>query len=445
MELDYPKRPPLHRNPNLWLQMTLLIGFIFCLLLGVGALTALVLLRSEPASPTTAVREPLALAQITAQHALRQLAGDPADALAYQALPAGELDLATAIAVYTVDLPAPVRLTILLQTGRRYLAAGRSADAIQSYHLARTLAVTMPSLTFSERSQALIQIADGLGAAEASAEAADAAVQALRVAEQTPDLLPAQRSQVAETLLSLADELRDSALRGQVNALLRDPYYTPAGTLLPTQSAPLGEPLDPDPEVGAAVIRREQAAAILVERMRITGGIDFEPERNALAVALLEEERTRALAFQRATGTALTPGQQYTLLDQRRAWTALRLRIAYGAFGIDLLPEWSANRQAILQEYAAVTNNMITVAEALLVAGDDPVTSMQQRIAHHLWLVQQAEIGLYLDRPLLELDERLRHLQRELANLGAPLSLPVAYDDQAQPAGFRIMPFTSTP
>lgn len=445
MELDYPKRPPLRRNPNLWLQMTLLIGFIFCLLLGVGALTALVLLRSEPAAPTHEVREPVSFAQITAQHALRQLAGDPADALAYQALPAGELDLATAIAVYSVDLPDPVRLTILLQSGRRYLAAGRSADAVQTYGLARALAVTTPDLTFSERSQALIQIADGLGAAGASAEAADAAVQALRVAEQSPDLLPAQRSQVAETLLSLADELRDPSLRGQVNSLLRDPYLTPAGALLPIQLAALGEPLDPDPEVGAAVIRREQAAAILVERMRITGGIDFEPERNALAVALLEEANIRALAFQRMTGAALTPGQQYTLLDQRRAWTALRLRIAYGAFGIDLLPEWSANRQPILQEYAAITNNMVAVAEALVAAGDDPVAQAQQRTVHQLWLVQQAEVGLYLDRPLLELDERLRQLQNELANLGSPVSLPVAYDDQARPAGFRIVPFTPAP
>lgn len=441
--MDYPKRTPLRRNPTLWLQMTLLIGFIFCLLVGVGALTAMVLIRALPAPTPTSQRPGLPSATImtttmTPHYALRQLAGDPAEALAFQALPAGELDLAAAIAFYTVELSDHFRLPLLLQLGRRYQITGQLAAAQQSYTLARTVAVTTPDLSYLERSQALLQIADGLAHVGASAEATDAANQALLLAEQTPDLLPAQRSQTAEALVRLAEQLQDNSLRSRADALVRDPFRNPGGALLQPGRQALAVPITPDPELEAAVLRRRQAALVLIERLQVGGGLDFEPERQALSTALLNEERIRLAVFQRTIGVANTPGQQLTILEERRAWTALKLRIAYGAFGLELVPEWSGNPTLLLQEYAAVASNMLAVAEAAIAGRSDPVEQVMLRIDMHLWLAQQVELGLVADRNPLDLDDRLRFYYDELARLGTPISLPVRYAPQAVPPGFRI-------
>src|SRR6476659_4885486 len=98
MELEYETAQPSTRRRHIWLQLTLLIGFIFCLIVGVGALAALFMLKTEPKdAPALSPLSTLPVDKIAAGHALAQLAGDPSKALAYQALQAGELDLANAI------------------------------------------------------------------------------------------------------------------------------------------------------------------------------------------------------------------------------------------------------------------------------------------------------------------------------------------------------------
>src|SRR3954462_280300 len=95
MELEYKTVQPSSRRRHIWLQLTLLIGFILCLILGVGALAALLLLKTEPkTAPALSPLSTIPVDKIAANHALAQLAGDPAKALAYQAVQAGELDLA---------------------------------------------------------------------------------------------------------------------------------------------------------------------------------------------------------------------------------------------------------------------------------------------------------------------------------------------------------------
>src|SRR5690606_40259485 len=112
----------------------------------------------------------------------------------------GELDLAYAIAVFTPELSDPQRLSLLLQLGARYGQSGRPDQAIQVYSLARSTALLVRSLTMLERSQALLQMVDRLLDVEVRNAALDAAVQAKQIGVQTPDLLPAQRSQIFENL-----------------------------------------------------------------------------------------------------------------------------------------------------------------------------------------------------------------------------------------------------
>src|SRR5690606_9657908 len=203
---------------------------------------------------------------IMPSHALLQLAGDPAEALAYQALNAGELDLAFTIVAYAVEIPPENRLPILLQLGRRY-AANRQEDAARlAFGQARSLVVTTPELNGLARSQAMLQVAEGLLNIEAEDQALDAAIQVTRIVQQTPDLLPAQRSQIFDNLRALAAKLGNDVFSDEVNALARNPYVMPSGILLMDRWQSWGEPIAQDPDVANAIAQRGQAARALADR-----------------------------------------------------------------------------------------------------------------------------------------------------------------------------------
>lgn len=448
MQLQYENEKASTRR-HLWLQLTLLIGFIFCLILGVGALAALFLIQMEAeTAPSSSPLAALPVDQIAPHHALVQLAGDPPKALAYQAIQAGELDLAYLITFFSVELSDSDRLALWLQLGRRYLAAERTQLGLTAYNNARTVVVLGPSLSFNERSQALLQMADDLLKVGAKAQALDAAIQAKRLAEQTPDILPAQRSQIFETLRHISRQLDNSSFEGEVDAAARNPYITPPGVALVSRWEMLGEPLATDPAVLEAISLRQQAARALADRIAFTGGIDIDPERQTLATALINEDHARNAAFQRTLSSGLNLGQQFTLLQEQRKWAALKLQIATRAFGISIMPEWEANVSHLQQEMAAANNNLLVVVEALTTAQSDPITQAMLRVETQMWVAQQTEIGLVADRTLVDLSDQMRFLQSQLTQLGAPLALPVALvpgdsGEGAVPPGFRFMPFNA--
>lgn len=442
MELEYANAKPSSRRRHLWLQLTLLIGFIVCLILGVGALAAMFILRTEPeTAPGVSPLLALPVAGIAPHHALVQLAGDPPKALAYQAIQAGELDLAYNIIFFAVELSDRDRLALWLQLGRRYLAKEQVELGLRAYENAQTIVVLGPTLSFLERSQALLQIAADLFKVEAVAQSLDAAIQAKRIAEQTPDILPAQRSQVFETLRGLSRQLGDANFEGEVDAVARNPYITPPGIAFISQWPTFPEPLATDPAVLEQMALRQQAARALADRIAFTGGVDSGPEQQTLAAALINEDQARRAAFQRTLASGISLGQQFTLLQEQRTWAALKLRIASRAFGVSLVPEWEGNAMTLQQELASANNNLLVIVEALTVAKTDPIPQAMLRVETQLWISQQTQLGLVADRILVDLSDQMRFLQSQLVQLGAPLALPVAYEAGATPPGFRLQPF----
>jgi hypothetical protein len=448
MELEYVNANPSSRR-HLWLQLTLLIGFVFCLILGVGALATLFFVQSEPeTAPARSALATLPTAQIAPHHALVQLAGDPPEALAYQAVQAGELDLAYLITFFSTELSDSDRLALWLQLGRRYLAEERTDDGLHAYQNARATLVLSAGLTFSERSQALLQMADDLLKVDATSQALDAAIQAKRLAEQTPDILPAQRAQIFESLRLLSKSLGDPAFESEIDAVARNPYLTPPGQALVPQWPTLDEPLAVDPTVLEAVNLRQQAARALADRIAFTGGVDVDPERQTLATALRNEDQARNAAFQRTLASGINLGQQFTLLNEQRNWAALKLRVAARGFGISILPEWEANVNQLQQELAAANNNLLVVVDAMTAAQSDPVAQAMLRVETQKWVAQQTEIGLVADRTLTDLSDQMRFLESQLVQLGAPLALPVALEsgtreEGASPPGFRFIPINA--
>lgn len=424
-----------------WLESLLLMGFFLCLLVGLAALVAFWRLYSA-GDAGARMDDPLASlrpAHIEPPLAMAELAGDPAEALAYQALQAGHLETARAIVTFRRPGNGAARLSLLLKMAHDFAAAGEHAAAVSLFHQARAIAVLDASLSPSEQSHALVQVSQGLLEAGEKTAALDSAIQAYRVARLAPTLLPAQRSQLFANLQPLVEQLDDPQLRQQLNEFARNPFLS-VSTSEPVHGLlwQMVEPMEPDGSLATAIATRHQRARELVNRMDFTGGADIEPEQVALAQALLAEDRARGAYVGVMQQAGLTPGQQAWLLLEQRDWLLLKVRISSLGFGLSLVPEWEANRAALLRETTAVTNALDNALQAVAGADPDPAHQALMTLEARRWLALQHELGHYPDNGPGSLSQRIRAAEETLAQLGNPVPFPIAYDPAATPPGFRI-------
>ncbi len=432
---------PLPRQPRayVWLERLLLVAFAFCLLVGLTTFAIWWTLRNpaQPAlggDPLAAVRTDHVLPEL----ALRQLAGDAADGLSVQAIHAGHLETARAILSYATDLNPTGQAGRLAQLGRAYQEAGEAPVAAQVYRLTLPTAVLDLTMSPLERAQLLVQTAKGMLAAGQLAGANDAATQAQLIATQTPDLLPAQRSQIYAELQELASSLKDPAFAAKINDLARNPFLSPQGVQIPHRIDTFAERLPYDDAIAAAISARQQAATLLADRIALTNGVDINPERQALAQALLAEDQVRSQFYQQARDGAVSLPQQTWLLLDRIGWLATKLRIGRLGYGISIVPEWEQQAPGLLAELGAAHNDYAAALDAAAAALPTPADQALQRVENQMWLARQAERGLYTSIGVTDLSERLRIVQDDVVRQLGQLALPVAYAPAAKPPGFRI-------
>lgn len=444
MTLDTSPAPfdePGHRPP-LWLQILLGLGFLLSLGIGVLALVALLFLEQNaavdpPPAPPAQIIQP---DQIPPQLALLQLAGAPPDALTRQAADAGQRTLGLALVLLDGSLPNRVRGTEAVRIGQRHLDDGERQRAAAAYHTARLVAITGVDLPVRERGRLLAQSAIGLAAAEEPLAALDAAQQAQRLAVQAPTLLPAQRAQILQEILPVVRAHGSAEQIRQMEELLRSPIRAPDWVLLRSRWQDLQQPFPVELSFSEAVATRQEAARRLIERLELTGGVDFEPERQALHLALLREDQVRAEMYDRLRNSGLELTQEHALLQHRRAWQILKLRVAAGGFGVRLVPEWEENEAAIRGALQRTTNELVAVIDGQIRLQTEAVVGEMLRLEALHWLAAQQELGFYPAAPLGELSTQMEQAQNALRQLGAPPGLPLFYNADAQPPGFRIVP-----
>lgn len=447
MEMNLASSRPVLRQRRKRLELLLLLSFFLCLLIGIGAFGALWWLRNmEAPAPMPSLRQSLRPAQISRPLALHQLAGDPAEALAYQALNAGEIDTAYAIVLYDTTLTGGRRAALLQKITVALRTAGQTEQLLFLSRATRATALLDPTLPLSERIQLLLQSIESFLAAEQPAEALDAATQAMRIGMAAPDLLPAQRAEIFMRLQPLARQIADPLFVQQIDELLRNPFFANTGVALPTRLFTLGEPVETSAELAIAVARRQLAAQALVARTMalayVQNAADFQAgiaaEQQALIQALLAEDQLRRAELENTANSAISLNQQFAILQEYRNWSVLKVRIASLGFGFSLLPEWEANRDALLQELATVTANLDTITEELINRQETDADKAALRVEKFMWLALQSELGLYPNRPLDELGNQLRFAQDELAVQGVPLALRLLFDSTATPPGIRL-------
>ncbi|MCX6049831.1 MAG: hypothetical protein NT075_32430 [Chloroflexi bacterium] len=440
---EYNDYDPLPTRPRRrWLEILLLTGFVVCLLIGLAALLVLLaqFRTSRPGLSVTPVQA-IQTTAIMPQLALMQLAGDPVDGLAFQAMNAGQLETSRAMLTYNAPISGAGNIELLMQLAHAYQDQNQPLAAAQLYRVVQTMTILDSSTSSFERSQALVQCSTGLLSAGERAAALDSAIQAKRVAEQAPELLPAQRSQIFATLRPLATQLDDPTFNSQIGELVRNPFLKPAGFITATNWLTLATPLAFNADLTTAIATRQQRARELSQRIDLTQGTDIDPERQALAQALIDEDRLRHDYTSSVLSTGLSLSQQFWLLEQQREWLILKVRVAQHGFGLPVVSSWETNLDALQQELSISTSRVTDVLNAFANAQSRPVDQALWRVSMLKWLALQTELGLYPNADPAEIGERLRAAQVELSRFGSAPPLPVAYVPDATPPGFRIQPF----
>jgi hypothetical protein len=435
-----PQMPPPRgrRRRGRGLEIIFLLGFLASLLVGGLALSALYWVTRTGLQATTGPRAVLVPERVLVGLAARQLAGDPTTALVSQALQANELDTAAALLLFDTESRPSGRAALWQQLGRRWFEQGENARAVRAYAQTVDIGALDVALRPLERSQLLAQAAAGLAAAGDRPGAIAAATQALRVVTQAPSLLPAQRSQLLQPLKLVADGLDDPVLAATVADLLRNPYLQTDGILLsPTWGTLTSEPA-PDPAVEAVAAARRLAARNLADRYVLTGGLDTEPEVQALRAALLAEDQARGAAFRAQLDAAGSRQQQLGILLAQQEWVLQKIQVAERGFGVSLVPEWEAALPALEGELAGLVANTAAVVDSLAQAQPTPLEQNLLRAEGANWLALQWALGHAPGSNPGEINERVQLAQSELERLGAPLALPVAWEPSSALPGFRI-------
>lgn len=437
---DWGRQPPRRRRRR-GLELLLIGGFILSLIAGLAALALLWSLARTPAALLAGGPfDLLDAARVQPGLAVRALAGDAPAALTAQAIRAGELPTAAALLLFDTQMQGSARAALWRQLGQALQEQGDATGAALAHRQLFAAGKLDLELHTLERSQALIQAADGFLAAGDLAAARAAATQARRVVAQSPDLLPAQRSQLLTTLKPIVAPLDDPALAAEVADLVRNPFLDPGGVLLTSTWRSLAAPPPADPQLDAAVAARRQAARDLADRQVLTSGSDVAPEIDRLGGALLAEDQVRAQRAQALAQQGLSLQQQLGLLVEQRDWAALKLQVASRALGFSLVPQWEAGVDALRGELAARADGINAVTNALAAAQPTALEQNLLRAEAGFGAALHAELGLYPGADNNRIANDLRIAATELARQGVALALPIAYEPDAYPPGFYIQP-----
>lgn len=290
--------------------------------------------------------------------AVLTLAGEGDDRIVRAALDAGERETAYATLAYSVLLPDTVRSGQWLVLANAYQADDPSRAGI-AYQAAMDLSALGPTLGDPARADVSLQIARGFAALDRSWLASIAVAQAETIARQSLTLMPAQRrdilGQVASTYerLEQADAARN--VRDNLAAYSAGPGVGTA-PVPPQLSALRGNVVLPV-ELTAALGARQQAAANMAALWLAASPGEREVLASALGESLAQEDAVRA-AFYGAAGN-LPLADRLALLHDKVNWLSVRLRVARGAYGVSLVPEWEQQVDAIVIELRDAYTEMI--------------------------------------------------------------------------------------
>jgi len=315
--------------------------------------------------PPLELVDPRALAPGTVVFPLTEMSS--ADALS-ASLDQAHLENAYTLLAYDPDLPDAVRIGALLQLGTRYTTAKDSRKASVCYQAAALLATLSPSLSDVTRLDTYQQASAGLRALGANQAARWVTDQSYLVTQYSPNLSRDVRlrrlNQIADAYTALGVNSLAAQARTKANDLAGTSNEIPTVVARPVFNPTLGK-LPASPQVDAAKRHRLAAAQQLADDLKdAKPGAGWPSDSLAqLTDALIEEDEARQAYYDQQLATQ-DPAIQIALWNDRVHWLALKNRVARGAFGKDLVPEWSKDKAAIAEAWHQAWEHYFRLAEA---------------------------------------------------------------------------------
>lgn len=294
---------------------------------------------------------------------------DAANALS-NALDEAHLENAFVLIAYDPTLSDPTRLGALLQLGTRYAAAKNTRKAVTCYQAAALLATISPALSDPAREDTYLQVSAGLRALGARDAARWVTDQAYLVAQHSPALRREVRARRLAQVADSYEQLGLTALAVQARTLSSEAASAPSETAVATARAPFSPAAGKLPaakEVDDALQARIAAARQLSEDV-----VNVPPKSAAdlpqdlltqLGDALLQEDSARLAYYDQQIVRTQDPAVQIALLRDKAYWLALKYRIARGAFGADLVPEWKQDAAVFADTWGEVWGDLFRLYE----------------------------------------------------------------------------------
>lgn len=407
--------------------LVLVIAGCLLLTLGSALVGGGVVLQQSQRYDTLVWRAPLEWVDaraLAAETVLLPLTGARAEQALDAAFDHAHLDNAFALIAYEPFLDDARRLGALLQLGARYTAAQKTRPAAQAYYLAAQFATLSPMLSDATRLDAYVQASAGLRNVGALTTARWVTDQAYRLAEYSPTLQREQRARRLEQIAGAYAMLNAPTLASQARAQAAEAALSTAIPITRTRVpfVPASDILPQDSQVEAARLQRLAAAQRLHEEVLARAprrAHEWDADAmHALRDALLEEDRARQAYYDQPI-TRLSDRARLAWQREQITWLALKYRLARGAFGVSLVPEWEKERSTIAQALSAAWEAYLQLAyaQAAQLPGLERAPAQLDVLLSELFIVRW---GWYVTQSEQAVIEKIDAVTQDLINAGYP-------------------------
>ncbi|MCL4395206.1 MAG: hypothetical protein M1482_10465 [Chloroflexi bacterium] len=307
------------------------------------------------------------------------LTGAQASAALSAAFDNANIENAYALVAYDPTLTDPARIGALLQLGSQYKTARLTRKAANCYQEAALLATLSPAVSDPAREDTYLQAGSALhdlGAADAARMVAD---QAYLVAQNSPAIQPQPRARLLGQIAEAYAALGATSLASQARSKADDALTTTT----PAQDTDARVPFTPkvgalpaSPAVDGVKAARVAAAQQLADDLTNAPpktAADWPQDSVAqLRSALEDEDAARQTYYDQEIAQATDPAVQLALWQDRVAWLAVKYRVARGAFGIDLVPDWSKDAATIATDWGDALTSMYSLEATQAAALSNP-------------------------------------------------------------------------
>jgi hypothetical protein len=299
---------------------------------------------------------------------------DPGSAL-NAALNNANIENAYALIAYDTNLDSTTRIGALLQLGSRYATAKQTRKAASCYQAAALLATLSPDLSDPAREDTYLQASSSLRALGATDAGRMLIDQAYIVAQNSIALRRESRARRLNQIADAYTDLGASALAAQAHSKADEALTEPAETATAQVRVPFIPTFGQMP-TSADVARYAQTR--IAAAQLLADDLANNPPKNAAAWpqdsvsqlrdALVDEDSARQSFYDEQLALAKDPAVQAALWRDRANWLMLKYRTARGAFGIDLVPEWSKDAKTIAVDWSDALTEFYRLQESQVAA-----------------------------------------------------------------------------